>query len=125
MKFSFTFLPFKFFWFKLPPSVWFSEHNFVFELLSLNHTDIKWSLHGYSHHDRKVARSLTRRNTGSTMPFLPNPIFRKNSYHLTKSCDSWKNFCCIYILVYSKIKDFIYERTVNLTTVTKCKDKLK
>lgn len=41
MTFSFTFLPFKFFWFKLPPSVWFSEHDFVFELLSLNKADTK------------------------------------------------------------------------------------
>lgn len=34
----------------------------------------------------------------------------------------WKNSCCIFISVYSKMKEITYERTVNLTTVNKCKD---
>lgn len=44
MLFSFKFLPFKFFWFKLPPSVWLSEHYFVFELLSLSKRDTKQNM---------------------------------------------------------------------------------
>lgn len=50
--------------------------------------------------------------------------FQKNFYHLTKPCTSWKNFCCIFISIYSKTRTFFFfnQRTVNLTIVNKFKD---
>lgn len=52
----------------------------------------------------------------------PHSCLQKKFLSPYQTLHFWKNSCCIFISVYSKMKDITYERTVNLTTVNECKD---